>query len=135
MKINKVIKIPCNLDDSFFLYWVEFLRPIHKLSAGYMNVFAELLKERYYLSKNITDSALLDKELFSIEEREKIRKKFGFTQQYMWVVLSKLKLIGIISDGRLNPKFIPDFSGDKFELVLLFDLNGNTKPKDNTESI
>ena len=52
-KINQaVIRIPCNLQE-FFFYWVKFLKPLHNLTEREIQVAAELLLERYEISKTL----------------------------------------------------------------------------------
>ena len=63
--LNNLIKVPVSLQKNFFKYWVEFLRPIHHLTPVEMQILACLLRERYFLSKKLSDDASLDNIVFS----------------------------------------------------------------------
>lgn len=54
-RINNVISIPTTIEGKFFRYWLEFLRPFHKLSDRELDVVSAFLKERYELSKVVSD--------------------------------------------------------------------------------
>lgn len=122
-KVDSVIKIPTTL-SGFFRYWFEFLKPIHQLTSREIDVAASLVKQRYELSKAISDEALLDKVVLGNDTRKLIMEECNLPPHYFRVVMSKLKKNKIIVDGRINPKFIPRISEDKgnFQLLLLFDI-------------
>jgi hypothetical protein len=53
MQINNVIRIPTTLKDSFFKYWLEFLRPFHGLTNKEIELAAVIIQKRHELSKVI----------------------------------------------------------------------------------
>ncbi len=63
---STVTKIPCSL-SKFFIYWLQFTAPIHKLHNKDIKILAAILKKRYELSKVITDDSVIDSYLFSRE--------------------------------------------------------------------
>ena len=72
-KVDSVIKIPTTLDD-FFRYWFEFLKPFHQLTGREIDVATALVKQRYKLSKVITDNNILDKVVMSEDTRKLVRE-------------------------------------------------------------
>lgn len=122
-KIDSVIKIPTTLDD-FFRYWFEFLRPFHQLTDREIDVATSLVKQRYNLSKVITDENILDKVVMSDDTRKIVREECKLSLPHFQVIMGKLKKNKIIVDGRVNPKFIPNITEENgnFQLLLLFEL-------------
>lgn len=127
--LNNFIKVPVSLQDSFFKYWVEFLWPIHRLCPSEMDILACFLKERYALSKKIADDRLLDTVIFSTRIRRKILEDCGITGVFLSTKLGKFKKQGIIKDGRINPRLIPNVKEEKgnFKLLLYFDFKEDDK--------
>lgn len=124
MEINNVIRIPTSLDGKFFQYWLEFLRPLHKLTNREIEVAAQIIKERYNLSKVIIDNNMVDKVLLSEETKRKIRTECNISVAYFQVVMTKLRESKIFIDGKVNPKFIPSLKDNPkdFKLLLYFEL-------------
>lgn len=122
-KVDSVIKIPTTLDD-FFRYWLEFLKPFHQLTGREIDVATALLKQRYELSKVITDDNILDKVVMSDDTRKIVRETCNLSLPHFQVIMGKLKKSKVIIDGRINPKFIPNITEDhdNFQLLLLFEL-------------
>lgn len=123
-KANNVVRIPCSLDNSFFRYWFMFLEPFHKLTSREIDVITCFVKHRYELSKVIKDDNILDKVTMSEDTKKKVREECNITLPHFQVILGKLRKNGIIQDGKINPKFIPNITeGDNnFQLLLLFEL-------------
>lgn len=124
-KINNVIKIPTSINGRFFKYWFDFLRPFHKLTEKETEVIACLVKERYNLSKVIKDSEILDRVTMGEETRRKVREECNINLPYFQVIIGKLRKTGVIVDGKINPRYIPNIIEDnnQFHLLLLFDFN------------
>lgn len=125
-KINGIISIPTSLNGSFFRYWLKFLAPFHNLTERELDVATSFIKQRFLLSKAINDEAVLDKVTMSAEIKRKVMEECNITSSHFQVILGKLKKAKIITDGKINPKFIPKNieEGDKaFQLLLYFDLN------------
>lgn len=123
-KPNNMIRIPCSLDGSFFKYWFTFLRPFHDLTNREIDVITSFVKHRYELSKVIKDSDILDKVTMSEDTKKKVREECNITLSHFQVIMGKLRKNGVIVDGKINPKFIPNVSddGNYFQLLLLFEL-------------
>lgn len=123
-KINNVITIPTSLNTSFFRYWLEFLKPFHKLTDRETDVMAVFLKHRHELSKIIKDQDLLNKVTMSDDTKKKIREECGITQAHFQVIMTKLRKNKVINDGIINPKFIPRIKEEdkNFQLLLLFNM-------------
>lgn len=123
-KINNVISIPASIEGRFFRYWIEFLKPFHKLSDRESEVLASLLKQRYELSKVVSDQEILNKLIMSEDVKKTVREECGISQTHFQVIMTKLKKNKVIDNGRINPKFIPriDEDSDNFQLLLSFEL-------------
>jgi hypothetical protein len=125
-KANNVIRIPTSLSGNFFKYWFLFLKPFHKLADREIDVAASFVKHRYELSKVIQDEEILDRVTMSEDTKKKVREDCGITLAHFQVIMGKLRKNKVIIEGRINPKFIPNITGeDSFSLMLYFDnLNG-----------
>ncbi len=128
-KINSVISIPTTTENKFFRYWLEFLKPFHKLTDREINVMASFLKQRYELSKVVSDQELLNKITMNEDTKRKVREECGITQTHFQVIMTKLKKSKMIDNGVINPKFIPRIEEDAntFQLLLSFDLQWTIK--------
>lgn len=128
-KINNVINVPSSTESKFFRYWLEFLKPYHKLTDRETDVMASFLKQRFELSKVVSDQEVLDKLTMSEDTKRKVREECGITQAHFQVIMTKLKKSKMIDNGIINPKFIPRVEKDAntFQLLLLFDTQWNIK--------
>ena len=121
--VDNVVRIPCKLDYSFFKMWFMFLQPFHHLTDREMEVATSFVKQRYELSKVVSDNDILDKLVMSEDTKRKIREECNITLPHFQVIMGKLRKNNIIIDGKLNPRYIPrvvEESGS-FKLMLLFD--------------
>lgn len=123
-RINNVITIPTSINGKFFKYWLEFLRPFHKLTEREVDVLACFLRHRYELSKVISDIEVLNKYTMNEETKRQIREECNMSQAHFQVIMTKLKKVKMIENGRINPKFIPRLTKDdtSFQLLLSFPL-------------
>lgn len=140
MKLNKVLGVIPNEENDFFSLWIEYLAPRHHLTKSEQKFLAACVRQRYELSKGITDETLLDETCLNETYRSKIRKELGISTQQMQNVIVKLKKQHIliprnvpfsdrISYYKIAPDFIPPYKEDEdFLLLLLF----KKKPKDGT---
>lgn len=125
-KVNGMINIPASIDNDFFRFWLEFLLPYHGLTPREMDIAASFLKQRHYLSRAIRDNAILDKVTMSEDTKHKIMEECKITPSHFQVIMGKLRKSGFITDGKINPKFIPKNIEDgdtSCKLLLYFDLN------------
>lgn len=129
---NNIIGIPTTL-KKFFRYWVEFLKPLHGLTDREIDVITAFLIKRYELSKDILDPIKLDKYLMNEETKAEIRDECGISPAHFQVIMGKLRKSGIIVNGNIFPRFIPNIkeTDNSFQLLLYFQLNdelsGNSK--------
>ena len=123
-KPNNAIALKSSLDGKFFRMWLEFLRPFHKLTEREMDVLSVFLKERFDLSKVVSDQEILDKLTMGEDTKRKIREVCGLSNTHFQVIMTKLKKNKMIDNGKINPKFIPRVEHDSkgFQLLLAFDL-------------
>ncbi len=123
-KANNIIRIQTSIDGNFFRYWLEFLRPFHKLTDREIDVTTAFLQKRHNLSKVIKDAAILEKVTMGEDTKRQVREECNITLPHFQVIMGKLRKNKIIVDGRLNPRFIPNIqeTDTGFQLLLLFEL-------------
>ena len=123
-KANNIVRIPTSLNGKFFRYWFEFLQPFHKLTEREIDVITSFVKQRYELSKVITDNEILDRFTMSEDTKRKVSEECGITLPHFQVIMGKLRKSKVIIDNKINPRFIPnvDSESNNFQLLLLFDL-------------
>lgn len=121
--VDNVVRIPCKLDYSFFKMWFMFLQPFHRLTEREMEVATSFIKQRYELSKVVSDNDILDKLVMSEDTKRKVREECNITLPHFQVIMGKLRKNNIIVDGKLNPRYIPIVieENGSFKLMLLFD--------------
>ena len=121
--VDNVVRIPCKLDYSFFKMWFMFLQPFHHLTEREMEVATSFVKQRYELSKVVSDNDILDKLVMSEDTKRKVREECNITLPHFQVIMGKLRKNNIIIDGKLNPRYIPRVveESSSFKLMLLFD--------------
>lgn len=127
----KILPVLCTPEEDFFIKWVEWLKPIHKLTKREQEVFAAFLRNRHELSLSITDPNLLEEIYLNEANRDKIRESLGMSAPQMNGILTKLKearvikphykMNGKIDYYEISPSFIPPYTkGEPFKLMLLF---------------
>ena len=121
--VDNVVRIPCKLDYSFFKMWFMFLQPFHHLTEREMEVATSFVKQRYELSKVVSDNDILDRLVMSEDTKRKVREECNITLPHFQVIMGKLRKNSIIVDGKLNPRYIPIVieENGSFKLMLLFD--------------
>ena len=121
--VDNVVRIPCKIDYSFFKMWFMFLQPFHHLTEREMEVATSFVKQRYELSKVVSDNDILDRLVMSEDTKRKVREECNITLPHFQVIMGKLRKNSIIVDGKLNPRYIPRVieENGSFKLMLLFD--------------
>lgn len=122
-KPNNVIPIPVAKDYDFFHWWCVFLRPIINLTNRETDVIASFLKQRWELSKSISDQAILDEMVMSDATKRKVMDECNISLQNFYVIMSNLRKNKIIEKGKINPRLIPNIRQDTdeyFQLMILF---------------
>ena len=109
---------------SIFRYWLEFLKPYHKLRAKEIEALSLMLYYRYELAREIKDPEMVDMILFSTQTRNKIREDLGGMGQKVFNnLLTSLRKKKIISkDNKINHVLIPNMSEDGFKLIFDFEV-------------
>lgn len=109
---------------SIFRFWLEFLKPYHKLRAKEIEALSLMLYYRYELSREIKDPDMVNMVLFSTQTRNKIREDLGGMGQKVFNnLLTSLRKKSIISkDNKINHFLIPNMSEDGFKLIFHFEV-------------
>ena len=112
-----------------FMYWLEFLKPYHKLANKEVEALSILLYYRWELSKEVNNIALVDKLLFSSEIRLKVREDLGGMKSGVFNnLLTTLRKKGVLSkDNKIIPALIPNIRPDSTGFKLIFDFEINDK--------
>ena len=122
-KPNNIVTVPTLPGIDFFRWWCIFLRPFINLTNRETDVIASFLKQRWELSKNITDPAILDTMVMSETTKGKVIEECNITQQHFYVVMSNLRRNKVIVNNTINPRLIPNIRKDDkgcFQLLILF---------------
>lgn len=122
-KPNNIVTVPTSLGTEFFKWWCIFLRPFINLTNREIDIIASFLKQRWELSKSISDSAILDTMVMSEDTKSKVIKECNITQQHFYVVMSNLRKNKVILNNTINPRLIPNIRKDDngcFQLLILF---------------
>lgn len=122
-KPNNIVTIPVSPGIEFFKWWCIFLRPFIKLTNRETQVISSFLKQRWELSKNISDPAILDTMVMSEATKNKVIEECQITHQHFYVVMSNLRKNKVIENDVINPRLIPNIRKDDngyFQLLVLF---------------
>ena len=123
LKPNNIMTVPTSIGLDFFKWWCIFLRPFIKLTNREMDVIASFLNQRWELSKNISDPAILDTMVMSEATKNKVIEECNITQQHFYVVMSNLRKNNVIVDNIIEPRLVPNIRKDDngcFQLLVLF---------------
>ena len=128
MKPNKFIYLKCT-PDSFYRMWMEFLTPFHKLTSREKDVAARIIAQYFKLKESIPDPEVLRDVLWSRNSRKDMMTSLGMSQAHFQMVLAKLRESGVIKDGDLNQKYLPDKSDEpRFALQIVYDWSSAKNP-------
>lgn len=122
-KPNNIVTVPVGSDVDFFKMWCIFLRPFVNLTNREIDVVSEFLKQRFELSKVISDPAVLDSMLMNDSTKQKVIDNCHITQQHFYVVMSNLRKNKVIIGNILNPRLVPNIRQDDngvFQLLIMF---------------
>ena len=112
-----------------FMYWLEFLKPYHKLANKEVEALSILLYYRWELSKEVNNMDLVDKLLFSSEIRLKVREDLGGMKSGVFNnLLTTLRRKKVLSkENKIMPALIPNMSPKSTGFKLIFDFEINDK--------
>lgn len=122
-KPNNIVTVPTTLGIDFFKWWCIFLRPFINLTNREIDVVSSFLKQRWELSKHISDQTILDKMVMSEDTKLKVQEECKITSQHLYVVMSNLRKNKVIVNNTLNPRLVPNLRPDDngvFQLLILF---------------
>lgn len=122
-KPNNIVTVPTSLGTEFFKWWCIFLRPFINLTNREIDVVSSFLKQRWELSKHISDPTILDKMVMSEDTKMKVQEECKITSQHLYVVMSNLRKNKVIINNTLNPRLIPNVrptDNGVFQLLILF---------------
>lgn len=123
---NNIISIDASLDVDFFKWWCMFLRPFVNLTKREVEVVACFLKQRWELSKEISNPAILDEMMASAKVRERVLSDCDLTLAHFYVIMSTLRKNKVFINDTLNPRLIPNIKGEgNFQLLILFNNKKN----------
>ena len=109
----------------FFMYWLQFLKPYHKLRDKEIEMLSLFLNKRYELSEKIKDDDLLDTMLFDKKIKDEIREEMNYSSHQVFNnMLSSLRSKGVIINGKINKGLIPELleGSDNFKLIFNFNI-------------
>lgn len=125
---NNIISIDASPDVDFFKWWCMFLRPFVNLTKREIEVVACFLKQRWELSKEISNPAILDEMMASEKIKKRVLEECNITQAHFYVIMSTLRRNKVFVNDTLNPRLIPNVkNGENFQLLILF--NNKNKQK------
>lgn len=121
---NKNIKRIHTTKKSIFRYWLEFLRPYHKLRTKEIEALSLMLYYRYELSREVSNEEIVDTILFSKSTRNKIRVELGDMDQKVFNnLLTSLRKKNVLSkENKITKVLIPKMTENGFQLIFDFDI-------------
>tara|TARA_R110000851_G_scaffold71614_3_gene159203 strand:+ start:5902 stop:6315 length:414 start_codon:yes stop_codon:yes gene_type:complete len=118
----------------FFMYWLQFLKPYHKLRDKEIEMLSLFLNKRYELSKKITDEDILDTMLFDKRIKDQIKEEMNYSNHQVFNnMLSSLRTKGVIVNGKINKGLIPELTGLGKNFKLIFNFNIQDEVRSTTE--
>lgn len=109
--------------EKFFIYWLEFLKPYHKLRDKEVELLGKFLTKRHELLKKVNDNSIVDDMLFDTKIKKDIQKEMNYsTLQVLNNMMTSLRNKGAIVDNKINKGLIPSYdeSHDSFKLIFNF---------------
>ena len=121
---NKNIKRIHTTKKSIFRYWLEFLRPYHKLRTKEIEALSLMLYYRYELSREVSNEEIVDTILFSKSTKNKIRVELGDMDQKVFNnLLTSLRKKNVLSkENKITKVLIPKMTENGFQLIFDFDI-------------
>lgn len=124
-KGSAVIVIDSDKID-FYKNYLQFMKPvspISKLRNKQLEVLAMFLYERGEISKKVTDQSLIPKILFAPDTRNRIIELANISNVNYYGMTSIFKKLGIIKDGDISKRIIPELVNNKYTLAISFVVN------------
>ena len=108
-----------------FRYWLEFLKPYHRLRQKEIDALSLMLYYKYELARDVKNPKLVDKLLFATDTRNQIRQDIGgMSQKVFNNLLTSLRKKGVLMKGNIiNPVLVPNMTEDGFKLIFNFEID------------
>jgi hypothetical protein len=108
-----------------FKYWLEFLKPYHRLRQKEIDALSLMLYYRYELSREVKNPDLVNKLLFATDTRNQIRADLNdMSQKVFNNLLTSLRKKGVLTKGNvINPVLVPNMTEDGFKLIFNFEID------------
>ena len=122
-KPNNIVTVPTKPGVDFFKKWCVFMRPFIPLTDRESDVVASFYKQRWELSKHISDPAILDTVVMGDEVKKKVMEECGVSLKHFYVIFGALREKKVIVNNTLNPRLIPNVretDNGVFQLLVLF---------------
>lgn len=120
---NNMLVINAGPESGFFKWWCTYMTPMVKMTPKEIDVVSSFLKQRWELSKVITDPAVLDSQLMSNATIDKVIKECKITRSHFYVLMSNLRKNKVITPSGINPRLLPNIQKDSngiFQFLILF---------------
>lgn len=107
----------------FYKKWCVIIRPFVYLTDREIDVVASFLKNRWELSKVVSDASVLDAMMMNDDTKRKVKEECHISPQHFYVVMNSLKKKGLIDGNTLSSKIIPNVRVDDngvFRLLIQF---------------
>ena len=105
-------------DKEIIRSYLEFTKPIHKLTDREMNFLTELIHKYYVEKEYFKREEDLWKKVFDYDSKLEDKKNLGIQDTSLQNLLSTLRKKKAINRDRVVESFIPDLSKD--ELILAY---------------
>ncbi len=122
MSNEKIANINVKL-KSFFIRYVEFTYPFHKLTDRNQSVLALLLFNHYKLKQEITNDKILWKQVFDYDTKVDIYTELGIKSSGLENILTSLRKSKVIIDGEISPFYIPVLDKKSKQFKITFNFN------------
>ena len=88
---------------------------LHNLSAKERLIMAAYLRKHFELSQKVNDEAILSRILMDETTKLQIMEECDIKRAHLQVITAHFKKEGLMVDGKINPKLIPDLSKEALE--------------------
>lgn len=122
-KPNNILVVDAGPERDFFRWWCIYMRPMVKLTDKEIDVVSSFLRQRWELSKVISDPAVLDSQLMSNDIKDRVIADCNITKQHFYVLMSSLRKNNVITEAGINPRLIPNIRKNDdgtFQFLILF---------------
>ena len=122
-KPNNMINVVASPDKDLFKWWCVILKMFVNITPREMDVVASFLRQRFELSKTVSDPTILDTMLMSDGIKQKVREECNISLEHFYVVMSSLRRHNVIKGNILNPSIIPNIRKDDngcFQFLMVF---------------